>query len=544
MNPCLYWLLSARYYVNSTIVSLGIFSNNGQDAPIDWASWERKEMNPIKSLLLVFILLGTVWAAEPADSPPTGGPEVTLNAAAHYVDSILANTLASLELIASTPEAKSGDWNGIKRYLKQVEAGLPGAYFFFLPDGNYYSVALDYTNLNVSDRAYFKSLFAGKQVKGVPIYSRSSGKKSALMAAPIVVENKVVGGVGASVFLDELNAKLDSDFAMPPGYSWYVLNSDGLTMLNKNSDFIFMNALTQGSQSLKAAVSTALKHESGAMEYELGGIRHAQYRKLPNMDWWLVMTRINGQEAEAPPKLTLSLDRFVRDLQSRLNQIDASLANSIEGSRTNILQKGEIRKLLAALYDKNPDVLDASYVDDKGILREIEPGDYKNLENTDISPRENVQAMLKTHKPVFSSGFKAIEGFVAVDLARPLFDPRNNFLGSVSAFLRPELLIAPLLKKSVVPADYELWIMQPDGMIIFDQDKEEIGRMLFSDPLYAGYTSLLDLGRKIAAEPAGKGSYIFLAPGSEKKVIKNVAWQSVRLHDREWRVVLAYRPYE
>lgn len=501
-------------------------------------------MKAITWLLLVFSLLGSAGAAAPADRPLSPGPEVTLNAAAHYVDGIFVNTLASLELIASTPEAKSGDWNGIKRYLKQVEAGLPGVYFFVLPDGNYYSTALDYTNLNISDRPYFKSLFAGNPVKGFPIYSRSSGKKSALMAAPILVDGKVTGALGASVFLDELNVRLNREFALAPGYSWYVLNADGLTMLDRDSDFIFMNALTQGSPSLKEAVSVALKRESGAMEYELGGIRHAQYRKLPDMDWWMVMTKIEGEEAKAQPKLTLSLDRFVQDLQSRLNRIDASLAESIAKSRATIQQAGAIRKLLADVYDNNPDVLDASFVDDKGILRQIEPGEYKNLENADISQRENVQAMLKSRQPVFSSGFKAIEGFLAVDLARPVFDAGQNFLGSVSAFLRPELLIDPLLKKSTVPADYELWIMQPDGMIIFDQDKEEIGRMLFSDPLYAGYANLLDLGRKIAAALTGKGSYIFLAPGSQKKIIKNMVWQTVSLHGREWRVVLAYRPYE
>jgi hypothetical protein len=501
-------------------------------------------MKAIKSLLITFMLVSAVWAAKPEDSPLTAGPETTLNAAAHYVDSIFVNTLTSLELIAATPEAKSGDWNGIKQYLKQLEASLPGAYFFVLPNGNYYSVALDYTNLNLSDRAYFKSLFAGNQVKGFPIYTRSSGKESALMAAPIVVDDKVIGALGASIFLDDLHARLNRDFALPPGYTWYVLNSDGNTMLHKDGDYIFMNALTQGSKSLKEAVTEALKSESGAMKYELGGVRHAHYRKLPSMDWWMVLAKIEGEEVQAPPKLNLSLDRFVQDLQNRLNRIDGSLAEWIEKSRSNIGEEGEIRKLLGSFYNENLDVLDASFVDGKGILRQIEPSEYKNIENADISKREYVIAMLRTRTPVFSSGFRAIEGFLAVDLAHPLYDAKENFLGSVSAFIRPELLIEPLLKKSVVPADYELWIMQPDGMIIYDQDKEEIGRMLFSDPLYADYASLLDLGKKIASSSTGKGRYIFLAPGAKEKAIKNVVWQSVRLHNREWRVVLAYRPYE
>jgi hypothetical protein len=183
-------------------------------------------------------------------------------------------------------------------------------------------------------------------------------------------------------------------------------------------------------------------------------------------------------------------------------------------------------------------------VDGKGILRQIEPSDYKNLENADVSMRDHVIAMLKTQNPVFSSGFSSFEGFLAVELGRPLYDDKKNFVGSINAFIRPELLIDPLLKKSVTPPDFELWIMQPDGLIIFDQDKEEIGRMLFSDPMYADYASLLDLGKKIASGPSGSGSYIFLAPASKQKVIKNIVWQTVRLHGREWRVVLAYRPYE
>jgi hypothetical protein len=501
-------------------------------------------MNAIKSLLLTFILVGSAWAAKPADSPLSMGPETTLDAAAHYVDSIFMNSLASLELIASTPEAKRGDWSGIKRYLKQIGASLPGVYFFVLPDGNYYSVARDYTNLNLSERAYFKSLFAGNQVKGFPIYSRSSGKKSALMAVPIVVDNKVIGALGASIFLDELHARLNRDLALPPDYTWFVLDSAGNTMLDRDGEFIFMNALTQGSKSLREAVSEALKNESGVMQYELGGVRHAHYRKLPGMDWWMVLARAEGEEEKAPGLLNLSLDRFARDLQDRLNQIDSSLAELVEANRSIVEKESGTRKLLVSFINENPDVVDASFVDSKGVLRQIEPSEYKNLENADVSMRDHVMAMLKTRHPLFSSGFSSFEGFLAVELARPLYDDKENFVGSINAFIRPELLIDPLLKKSVTPLDFELWIMQPDGLIIFDQDKEEIGRMLFSDPKYADYAGLLDLGKKIAANPTGKGNYIFLGPGLKEKVIKDAVWQTVGLHGREWRVVLTYRPYE
>ena len=495
--------------------------------------------------LMVFMWINPAWAVKHTSRPQAVGPETTLRVATHYLDSVFSNTSASLALIASTPEAKKGDWNGIKPYLKQLESRLPGVYFYVLPDGNYYSVALDYTNLNLRNRAYFKSLFAGHSVKGFPIYSRSSGKKSALMAVPILVNGKVVGALGASVFLDELNTVLNRDFALPPSYTWFVLNDEGNTMLDKDSEYIFMNALTQGGKSLHEAASKALKSQRGKIKYEiLGSVKHGYYCKLPNMDWWMFLAKIEGHEMQAPPPLKLSLDRFVPVLQKSLNQIDDAMAKEIEKTKVDVSDEKDVRKLLDAIFKESPLVIDVSYINPKGVLLYIEPSEYKNFENADVSDQEQVIAMKKNPAPLFSGGFKAVEGFQSVDLEHPLFDDKKQFVGSISSLIRPELLVGPLLKKTTIPKDYELWIMQPDGLIIYDQDKEEIGRNLFSDPMYAGYESLLELGRKIASAPTGKGSYIFVAPGSKEKVIKNAVWKTVSLHGREWRVVLAYRPYE
>jgi hypothetical protein len=87
-------------------------------------------MKTIISALFIFIMTGAAWAKAPVQSQQEAVPKTTLNAAAHYLDTVFMNTLASLELIASTPEAQSGDWKGIKRYLKQLEENQPGVYFY------------------------------------------------------------------------------------------------------------------------------------------------------------------------------------------------------------------------------------------------------------------------------------------------------------------------------------------------------------------------------------------------------------------------------
>ena len=207
--------------------------------------------------------------------------------------------------------------------------------------------------------------------------------------------------------------------------------------------------------------------------------------------------------------------------------------------------ESDVRKLLQTIFNKNTDVINAGFVDASGILRYLEPRDYRNFENADISSQEHVVAMQKDPRPTLSGAFKAVEDFLAVVVAYPLFDNEKQYMGAVHILIRPELFIDALLKKSTIPENYELWVMQPDnGMIIYDQDREEIGRMLFTDPLYRDYRSLLELGREIAAHPSGEGSYVFFAPGLKEKVIKKAVWQTVRLYNQEWRVVLVRRPYE
>lgn len=511
---------------------------------------------PLKALTIVLFTLLTLAVAavshgqgsntttSPAPPVSAGAESMLLSTGAHYLETILNNTLTSLQLIATTPEAKNGDWPGIKRYLQQLAPALPGAYFYLLPDGNYYSLTMDYTNLNLSDRPYFQPLFGGNPVRGFPIFSRSTGKKSAFVAAPIMVDKNVTGALGVSVFLEELHTQLDRAFALPANYTWFVLDATGNTMLNHNSDLIFMNALRQGSPSLREGVAAALQRESGTIQYELGAHRIAWYQKLPSLDWWLFIAEVQGEEPPPPPPLAHSLATFVPALQEILNRIDGSLNGLIEASRLPLYQESDLRKLLTGVLRDNPEVITASFIDAQGILRYMMPSDYRNFENVDISSQKHVATMLQDHQPGFSDSFKAIEGFSAVTITRPLFDSANHFIGAINPVLRPELLIKSLLKQRPLPANYELWLMQPDGRIIYDQNPEEIGRMLFSDPLYAGYEGLLKLGKEIAAAPSGEGSYIFLAANAPEPVIKKALWQTVRLHNQEWRVVLAYRQFD
>jgi len=241
------------------------------------------------------------------------------------------------------------------------------------------------------------------------------------------------------------------------------------------------------------------------------------------------------------PKLDMTLKHFVPKLQNKMKKMDIFLSNFMKDKNNQWDNEAAIRTALDKILDELPEIAETAFVDSKGVLRYVEPKEYKNFEGTDISTQEHVTALRKKHKPVFSSGFMSVEGFLAVDLAYPVYDKNKKFIGSVSLLINPATFVKPILKEVSFAEGYEPWFMQPDGMIVFDPDTEEVGKMLFSDPIYKGYESLQELGKHISAESKGVGVYVYQAMEHQEKVIKTCMWDTVRLHGREWRVVLAHR---
>ena len=105
----------------------------------------------------------------------------------------------------------------------------------------------------------------------------------------------------------------------------YELNNEGNTILDKDSDLIFMNPLEKGSQSLKKGVQEALKKDNGVIMYDLGGERTAYYKKLSHLDWRMFFATVGDEKIQTPPKLKLTLESFIPDLQNELNSIDTAV---------------------------------------------------------------------------------------------------------------------------------------------------------------------------------------------------------------------------
>jgi hypothetical protein len=222
--------------------------------------------------------------------------DALLSAMVHFVDGVILEQERILKGLVQLPEVKRGDWEGMKKTLAafQLSWGDAGVYWFALPDGRYYTVEKGLAGQTLMDRPYFAELSDGRAVVGALVVSRSTGKKSTVIAIPIFDErSRMTGAVGATLFLEKLDTTLASAMSLPEGLVFYALGKDGTTVLHQKLDMVFDNPLSKDSPSLKAAAEKMLSTDSGEVEYEFNSFKKRVRYETSSLNGWRFAVGIN-----------------------------------------------------------------------------------------------------------------------------------------------------------------------------------------------------------------------------------------------------------
>jgi hypothetical protein len=462
-----------------------------------------------------------------------------LNSFAALGEGHLESVLHGLELIAATEEAKSGEWEKMKGLLAEFgRSGIKAAaVWFMLPDGSYYTVEKGLTGLSLTDVPFFPRLMAGEEITGDLALSKSTGKRSAIVAVPIKKEGKVIGALGASLSVEGISMMIDEKMGLPENMVFYALDQKGQTSLHRVSAMLFAYPSDIGSKSLTKTISEMIAEPEGVVTYDFYGERKIVFKKAPLTGWVFAIGVVTGKPGQPVAQLPPILSDIEKEITAQFDKMDKDVAQVAKSLSGKDLRTAGTRKVLGDLCRRYPYAVDCSFVDRKGRMILVEPVEYAKFEGSDISSQEQVICLQKTKKPVLSNAFKAVEGFDAVDLEHPVFSPAGEFEGSVSMLTRPEVMLAAIISPVVHGMPVDVWLMQKDGRILYDPDKAEVGLMLFDDPIYKPYPQLLALGTLIARERRGTGSYEFLGAGLKKPVMKDAYWTTVGLHGTEWRLV-------
>ncbi len=446
-----------------------------------------------------------------------------------------------LRLLSLTSEVRSGNWSAMRGMLGEFGAsGInPASVWYARPDGRYYTVEKGFMDRSIADRPYFARLLAGNDVMGDLVVTRSTGKRAAVIAVPVKKDGEVTGALGVSVSADRVGLMLQEKMALPGDMVFYALDANGQCALHRDSSRLFVFPSDMGSRTLREAVKEMLSKSEGTVRYQFHGERTVFFKKSWLTGWVFALGVDTGPSAAGAevPSILVELEK---EISGELAGVDAALAVAAKGLSGAGLRGPEAGKILGDLCRSTPHAVDCAAVDGSGRMLTVEPAEYRRFEGADISKQEQVVRLLKTGKPVMSAVIRTVEGFDAVDVEHPVFSPRGELMGAVSVLIRPESLFSAAASGLVRGLPINVWAMQKDGRIIYDPDQEEIGRMLFDDPLYKPFPRLLSLGEEIAKDKSGSGSYQFLGKGLEKPVEKDAFWTTVGLHGTEWRVVVTH----
>lgn len=206
-------------------------------------------------------------------------------------DGHLRKILDSLAWLATTPEARSGEWRKIQKPLAEVASkNIEATYWFALPNGTYWTLEVGQAPGNLTDREYWPRLMAKQSVVGDLVVSKSTGKNVAIVAVPILHANgRITGVIGTSVHLDKLTERLKQEMQIASPLIFYAVDAKPLGALNSDVSLIFTEP-KKFSGEMSQVFDEMLSHQEGMIQYQFRGrTRRVLYRKSPFVGWWYAL---------------------------------------------------------------------------------------------------------------------------------------------------------------------------------------------------------------------------------------------------------------
>ena len=131
------------------------------------------------------------------------------------------------------------------------------------------------------------------------------------------------------------------------------------------------------------------------------------------------------------------------------------------------------------------------------------------------------------------------EGFYGVSLSYPIFSADHEYQGYTDITFRPEEFLRQYIVPLVEENNYDIFILQPDGMTIYETNEEEIGKNVLTDPLYAD-PDLHQAAITITSNQSGEVTYPFWNRNWDKTVQREAVWDTLKVDDKEWRIAIVH----
>ncbi len=237
-------------------------------------------------------------------------------------------------------------------------------------------------------------------------------------------------------------------------------------------------------------------------------------------------------------------DPAVKALASLKGGVSSSLLKTLalaEKTSWDLAEAGsnktEAEAILGDSQERLPWIKSAAFIGPDGVVLAIMPESFGALDGVDLSYQDIVKEGLEKQSPVISGFEKLAINKTGVVLEHPVFSEEGNFSGLLSFVIDPAKIIESVIGENKTDR-YQVMVIQPDGLILYDEDAGEIGNETFGNPVYERYPGLITAAGAVSSSPSGTVSYNFTATGSDREVLKTAYWDTVEILDKEWRLVV------
>jgi hypothetical protein len=270
-----------------------MLGNEKRTAHVNFRSIQGKLLFAFLSLSLVPLILLGILAYTQSQAALQQRVTQELDRLASIEISILEQALLKfrqdINVVVGAARIKSMQFDQAKAAidLYYKEWGIYETIFTLTPDGKSLATS-DNKPLSLADREYFQRAMKGESNISPPIVSKASGNVVIAIAAPIVVDNKIVGVAGSTVQVKYLGSLLAGALTGQTGDA-YLVNQQGYLISPSRFEKDLINSgeiKTQTALELKIdtlASREAIAGKNGISEY-------LNYHKVPVLGayHWLV----------------------------------------------------------------------------------------------------------------------------------------------------------------------------------------------------------------------------------------------------------------
>jgi len=217
-----------------------------------------------------------------------------------------------------------------------------------------------------------------------------------------------------------------------------------------------------------------------------------------------------------------------------LNAELASAAGSLAGLAANPVA---IRARLKQVCFSSPLIKEVTFITPGGNRQIIEPRAQREIQGASLTQESVAKEAMKSGQPGYSGLYKTQEGFQVIGNVHPVVSG-STVVGAMESAFTPYDLIHDI-RITLVSAPEEIWVMDQDGTVIYQQDSGTVGKNVLKDDSFSKFNNFQSACKTMAGSESGEVNYTYFATGTTNPVDKTAYWTTMKIYDKSWKIIYA-----